>query len=51
LTTPDHLNLTLDESKTIVYGTIMDWDIGETIVTVVAFKTGDASMYLSSGKP
>ena len=27
----------------------MDWDVGEGIATVVAFQSGDASVYLSSG--
>lgn len=32
-----------------VYGIIMDWQMGNTIVTLVTYKTGDASIYLSSG--
>jgi hypothetical protein len=47
--TPDNLNLTLPDDKKVVYGTIMDWSYKGTTVTVVAFQTGDASMYLSSG--
>jgi hypothetical protein len=49
-TTAEQLNLKLDNEKTNVYGVIMDWDIGSAVVTIVAFKTGDASMYLSSGQ-
>jgi len=32
-----------------IYGVIMDWDLGEGLMTLVTYKTGDASMYLSSG--
>ena len=32
-----------------VYGVIMDWAIGEGIMTLITYKTGDASMYLSTG--
>jgi len=48
--TPEQLNLTLDNNKTIVYGAVMDWDIGDAIVTVIAFQTGDASLYISAGQ-
>jgi hypothetical protein len=48
--TPDELHLKLDSSNSIVYGTVMDWDIGQAIVTVAAFQTGDASLYLSAGQ-
>jgi len=41
------LDLTLKDSE--IYGVIMDWDIGDGIATLVAYKTGDASLYLSSG--
>lgn len=32
-----------------VWGIVMDWHVGDGIATIPAFKTGDASMYLSSG--
>lgn len=32
-----------------IYGVIMDWDLGEGIMTLITYKTGDASMYLSTG--
>lgn len=32
-----------------IYGLIMDWDLGDGIMTLITFRTGDASMYLSSG--
>lgn len=41
------LSLTGIDSE--IYGFIMDWDIGNGIATLVAYKTGDASLYLSSG--
>ena len=28
----------------------MDWNIGQAVVTVIAFRTGDASMYVSTGQ-
>jgi hypothetical protein len=48
--TPDELNLVLDITKTSVFAVVMDWDMGDVIMTVVAFQTGDASLYLSSGQ-
>lgn len=48
-TTPEQLELSLPTDKTIVYGVIMDWEMGGGIATTVAFQTGDASLYLSSG--
>ena len=47
---PSDLQLNLQSDQTLVYGVIMDWDIGKTIVTVVAYNTGDASVYLKSGQ-
>lgn len=48
--TPEQLQLKLDNKTTITYGVVMDWDIGKAVVTVVAFQTGDASMYVSAGQ-
>jgi hypothetical protein len=45
--TPLQLELTLNGTE--IYGVIMDWDLGNGIMTLVTYKTGDASMYLSSG--
>ncbi|MBU2556953.1 MAG: hypothetical protein KJ578_04145 [Bacteroidetes bacterium] len=47
--TPDQLQLKLDNDKDI-YGIVMDWNMGDAIVTVVSFKTGDASVYMSTGQ-
>lgn len=48
--TTAQLGLDIDSNLITVYGTITDLDIGPAIVTIVAFKTGDASVYLSSGQ-
>ena len=47
--TPEQLQLQLDNDNDI-YGLVMDWNMGDAIVTVVSFKTGDASVYLSTGQ-
>ncbi|MBS1773347.1 MAG: hypothetical protein JST82_10845 [Bacteroidetes bacterium] len=47
--TPEQIGITLDKSQTKVYGVIMDWNVGDGVVTLVSFLSGDASMYLSSG--
>lgn len=47
--TPDQLQLKLDNDNDI-YGIVMDWNMGDAIVTVVSFMTGDASVYLSTGQ-
>jgi hypothetical protein len=47
--TPELLQLQVPYEETIVFGVIMDWDMGNGIATLVSFQTGDASMYLSSG--
>jgi predicted Abi (CAAX) family protease len=47
--TPDKLELSLPTDKTVVYGVIMDWEMGGATVTIVSYQTGDASLYLSSG--
>ena len=48
--TAEQLQLNLDNSKTIAYGIIMEWDITDAIISVVTFQTGDASMYISTGQ-
>jgi hypothetical protein len=47
-TTAEQLQLQSNNDHDI-YGILMDWNIGSAIVTVVAFKTGDASIYISTG--
>jgi hypothetical protein len=45
--TPQQLELSVNDSE--IYGVIMDWDLGNGIMTLITYKTGDASMYLSTG--
>ncbi len=47
--TPEQLALSLPADKTIVYGVVMDWEMGGATATIVSYQTGDASLYLSSG--
>jgi hypothetical protein len=47
--TPDQIGAKLSAHQTKIYGVIMDWDLGEGTATLVAFSSGDASLYLSSG--
>jgi hypothetical protein len=47
--TPEQLGLSLPTDKSIVYGIIMDWEMGGATASTVAYQTGDASLYLSSG--
>lgn len=47
--TPEQLGLSLPTNKTVVYGVIMDWEMGGATATTVSYQTGDASLYLSSG--
>lgn len=47
--TPEQLGISLSKDKTVVYGVIMDWEMGGATATTVAYQTGDASLYLSSG--
>jgi hypothetical protein len=47
---PEQLELDSDDLQDKAYGVIMDWDFGDAVLTVVAFPTGDASMYLSTGQ-
>jgi hypothetical protein len=43
------LDLSFDDDSQGLYGVIMDWDMGNGIVTMVSYKTGDTSLYMSSG--
>jgi len=47
--TPEQLAIELPKDKTKIYGVVMDWGLEEGTATLVAFMTGDASLYLSSG--
>jgi hypothetical protein len=48
-TTPEQLGLSLPTDKTVVFGVVMDWEMGGATATTVSCQTGDASLYLSSG--
>lgn len=48
--TPEKLQLNLSKDELHVFGTIMEWNVGSNIVTIVAYESGDASMYISSGQ-
>ena len=48
--TPVHLELNLPLVNTTVYGVIIDWPIKTNVATIVAFSTGDASVYIKSGQ-
>jgi len=47
--TPEQLGLSLPIDKKKVYGVIMDWEMDGATASIVAYQTGDASLYLSSG--
>jgi len=46
---PEELGLETPKDSLAVFGIVMDWSIDEDIATTVAFQTGDASLYFSSG--
>lgn len=47
--TPEQLELSLPADQAVVYGVIMDWEMGGATATTVAYQTGDASLYVSTG--
>lgn len=47
--TMEQIGVQFPSDQTKIYGVIMDWDLGEGTATLVAFLSGDASLYLSSG--
>ncbi len=47
--TPDRLKIAIPNSETLVYGVVMDWDMGDAVVTLASFITGACSMYYSMG--
>lgn len=48
--TPEMLKLDISKNDTVVFGVIMDLPLDSATITVVAFKTGDASIYMSTGQ-
>jgi hypothetical protein len=47
--TPYQLKLAIPNAETLVYGVVMDWDLGDAMVTLSAYITGAANMYYTSG--
>jgi len=47
--TPDDLKLKIPETMLLVYGVVMDWDMGEEVLTLAAYITGAVNVYLSTG--
>ena len=48
--TPQSLKLKFNNKIKTVFGIVMDWDINDGVATIVAYQTGDVSMYLSNGQ-
>ncbi len=48
--TADHLKLTVPGNTTLVFGVVMDWNLNESVMTLAAFVTGAANLYLSTGE-
>jgi hypothetical protein len=47
--TPNDLSLKIPDTMTLVYGVVMDWDMGGHMLTLAAYITGAANVYLSTG--
>jgi hypothetical protein len=47
--TPYQLKLAIPDSQTLVFGIVMDWNMGDTVVTLASYITGAANLYLSTG--
>jgi hypothetical protein len=48
--TPEQLKLTIPDDRLFVFGVIMDWNMGEAIVSLAAYVTGAANMYFNTGE-
>lgn len=46
---PEQFGLDSASKTPVTYGVVMDWNMGSGTATFVAFSSGDASMYTSSG--
>lgn len=46
-TTPQMLGINVPEDVRTVYGVVIDWSIGNSVATIVAFANGDAGLYLN----
>ena len=47
--TPNILKLNIPDDETLVYGVVMDMDIGEGFMTLACYITGAANLHFSSG--
>ena len=47
--TPAQLTILIPETQTVVYGVVMDVNLGDGIVTLTAYITGAANIYFSKG--
>jgi hypothetical protein len=46
----EQLHLPEAHEQEVLYGVLMDWDYeGKAIITLVSFRTGEASLYFSTG--
>lgn len=48
-TSPGAMLATIPQGETAVYSAVMDWDMGNDIVTLVTNITGEATLYVKSG--
>lgn len=46
---PGAILANVPEDEIYVYGAVMDWDMGNDIVTLIAQVTGEANLYVKSG--
>lgn len=47
--TPTQLKIAIPNTEILVYGVVMDWDLGDSMITIAAYINGGASMYFSTG--
>ena len=48
-TNPGAMLATIPDGETAVYSAVMDWDMGNDIVTLITPMTGEATLYVKSG--
>ncbi len=48
-TNPGAMLATIPQGETAVYSAVMDWDMGNDIVTLITTITGEATLYVKSG--
>ena len=47
---PADLKLNIPPTQTFIYGVVMDWNIGDVVVTLAAYINGAANMYLTTNE-